>query len=307
MIIAICGATAVGKVGIASRLAHKIGGEIISVDSRKVFKYMDVGTAKPTKAERQKVPYHLIDIIFPDEKYSAGQFCQDARRAIREIEKRGKVPMLVGGCGLYLRALANGLDADCGEDPKIRKELEEEVERLGSTHLHKRLQALDPPAAAKIHPNDVMRIIRAIEVYKVSGKPFSSLQSAQKNSELSLVIIGLMRNIRNIYKRIEDRVERIFDSDLVAETEDLLNKGYGENLPSMQGLGYREVCGYLKGDYDLEEAKRLTKRNTRRYAKRQLTWFRKESRIHWIDADKNASEELILKQIAAKYRNLNLI
>jgi tRNA dimethylallyltransferase len=296
MILAICGATAVGKAETALKLAHKIGGEIISVDSRKVFKYMDVGTAKPTKAEREKVPYHLIDIIFPDEKYSAGQFGEDAQKAIREIEKRGKVPMLVGGCGLYLKALTNGFDADCGEDPKIRKELEEEVERLGSAHLHKRLQAFDPDAAAKIHFNDVKRIIRAIEVYKVSGKLFSSLQSAQRNSKPNFIIIGLMRTTQNIYKRIEDRVERIFDS-LVTETQDLLNRGYGEHLPSMQGLGYREVCGYLRSNYDLEEAKRLTKRNIRRYAKRQLTWFRGQSSIHWIDADKNVSEELILKLI----------
>jgi len=286
MILAICGATAVGKVGTASRLAHEIGGEIISVDSRKIFKYMDIGTAKPTKAEQEKVPYHLIDIIFPDEKYSAGQFCRDARRAIRKIEKRGKVPILVGGCGLYLRALTNGLDIDCGEDPKIRKELEEEVKQLGSAHLHNRLQALDPPAAAKIHSNDAIRIIRAIEVYRITGKPFSSFQSAGKKSELNLVIIGLMRTTQNLYKRIEDRVERMFELGLVAETENLLNKGYGEYLLSMQGLGYKEVCGYLKGNYSLEEAKRLTKRNTRRYAKRQLTWFRKESDIHWVDADK---------------------
>lgn len=300
MILAICGATAVGKAGIALKIAHKIGGEIISVDSRKIFKYMDIGTATPTRAERQKVPYHLIDIIFPDEKYSAGQFCWDARRVISEIEKRGKVPMLVGGCGLYLRALANGLDADCGENPKIRKELEEEVEQFGSAHLHKRLQAFDPSAAAKIHPNNVVRIIRAIEVYKVSGKLFSSFQSVKKNSEPNFVIIGLMRTTQNLYERIEDRVERVFDIGLVAETKDLLNKGYGEHLPSMQGLGYKEVCGYLRGDYDLEEAKRLTKRNTRRYAKRQLTWFRKEKHIHWIDADKDDSEELILQWITSR-------
>ncbi len=299
MILAVCGATAVGKAGAASRLAHKIGGEIISVDSRKVFKYMDIGTAKPTKAEQEKAPYHLIDIIFPDEKYSAGQFCRDARRAIREIEKKGKVPILVGGCGLYLRAFTNGLDTDCGDDPKTRKELEEEVKQLGSARLHKRLQSLDPHAAAKIHSNDVVRIIRAIEVYKVTGKPFSSFQSAEKNSELNLVVIGLMRTTRNLYERIEDRVERMFTLGLVAETEGLLNKGYEECLPSMQGLGYKEVCGYLKDNYGLGEAKRLTKRNTRRYAKRQLTWFRKESRIRWIDADKDNSEELILQRIAS--------
>ncbi len=302
MILAICGATAVGKVGTASKLAHEIGGEIISVDSRKVFKYMDIGTAKPTKAEQEKVPYHLIDIIFPNEKYSAGQFCRDARRAIKKIEKKGKVPILVGGCGLYLRALTNGLDVDCGENPKIRKELEEEIKQFGSARLHKCLQALDPPAATKIHPNDVIRIIRAIEVYKITGKPFSSFQSVGKDSELNLVIIGLMRTIQNLYNRIEDRVERMFNAGLIAETENLLNKGYGEHLPSMQGLGYKEVCGYLKGNYDLEEAKRLTKRNTRRYAKRQLTWFRKESRIHWIDADKGRSEELILKWITPVLR-----
>lgn len=300
MILAICGATAVGKAEIALKIAHKVGGEIVSVDSRKVFKYMDIGTAKPTRAERQKVPYHLIDIIFPDEKYSAWQFCQDARRVIREIEKRGKIPMLVGGCGLYLRAFVNGLDAECGENPEIRKELKEEMKRFGSVYLHRRLQALDPSAAAKIHPNDTVRIIRAIEIYKVRGKLFSSLQSTKKGSGLNLVIVGLMRTLSDLDKRIEDRVERIFNLGIVAETQDLLKKGYEEHLPSMQGLGYREVCGYLRGDYDLEEAKRLTKRNTKRYARRQLTWFRKEKHIHWVDASKDSGEKLILQWIANK-------
>ena len=287
-LIVICGPTAVGKSQVALALAEELGAEIISVDSRKIYKYMDIVTAKPAKEDRSKIPHHLIDLIEPDAGYSAGQFGEEASKVIAQVRKKGKITLLVGGSGLYLRAVVDGLFSGPRASAERRERLKREAEEFGTALLHQRLKKVDPPAASKIHPNDLVRIIRALEVYEETGKCISSLQSQEKaNRKFSLpaaescrgepstsgsiisspphepsrakskgsgqvhqthsVMIGLNRDRQDLYRRIDQRVERMFSQGLVEEVKSLLKRGYHENLTSMQGLGYKEVCGYLKG------------------------------------------------------------
>ena len=299
-LMVICGPTAVGKSQVALALAEDIGAEIISVDSRKLYKYMDIATAKPSREVRSKIPHHLIDLIEPDAQFSAGQFEEEARKVIAQVHRKGKIPLLVGGSGLYLRAVVDGLFRGPGASAGRRERLKKEAEEFGTASLHQRLKKVDSLAASKIHPHDLVRIIRALEVYEETGECISSLQSREKeNGEIYfLVMIGLVRSRQDLYRRIDQRVERMFSQGLVEEVKKLRKRGYHENLVSMQGLGYKEVCGYLKGSYGLEETKSLLKRNTRRYAKRQLTWFRKDRRIHWIEVNEGEGE--ILAKIKRK-------
>ncbi|MCD5391047.1 tRNA (adenosine(37)-N6)-dimethylallyltransferase MiaA, partial [candidate division NPL-UPA2 bacterium] len=212
---------------------------------------------------------------------------------------------LVGGSGLYLKAVVDGLFCGPKASAERREGLKKEAESLGTASLHQRLKRVDPQAASKIHPHDLVRIIRALEVYEETGKCISSLQSQKEaNREIRCLMIGLERDRKDLYRRIDQRVESMFSRGLVEEVKSLLKRGYDENLTSMQGLGYKEVCGYLKGDYDVDEAKRLLKRNTRRYAKRQLTWFRKDKRIHWIKV--NEDEKEILRKIKKSLVNTGL-
>ncbi len=311
-LIVICGPTAVGKSRLALTLAQEIGAEIISVDSRKIYKYMDIGTAKPAREERSKVPHHLIDLIEPDARFSAGRFGEEAKKAIAQVQKKGRTALLVGGSGLYLKAVVDGLFSGPKASAERRERLKKEAEAFGTASLHQKLKKVDSQAASKIHPHDLVRIIRALEVYEETGRCISSLQSEQRaNRQFSsptaescrvasgdrLVMIGLNRDRKDLYRRIDQRVEIMFSHGLVEEVKSLLKRGYDENLISMQGLGYKEVCGYLKGNYDLEEAERLLKRNTRRYAKRQLTWFQKDKRIHWIKVNEDEDEKEILTKV----------
>ena len=299
-LLTIVGPTAVGKSGAALVLAKEIGGEIVSADSRKIYKYMDIGTAKPAEEKRKEVPYHLLDLIEPHEEFSAGRFGEEAEKVITQIHERGKMPLLVGGSGLYVVAATEGLFSGPSADKVRRKRWEEEAKESGGLYLYEKLRKIDPPAASRIHPHDLVRIIRALEVYEETGKPISSLQyrgNRGKSKPYNLIILGLNRPRENLYRRIEQRAERMFDRGLVKEVRNLLKQGYGENLVSMQGLGYKEVSAYLRGEYDENEAMRLLKRNTRRYAKRQLTWFRKDERIQWLDISENESPEEIVTRI----------
>jgi len=290
----------VGKSGTALALAKEIGGEIVSADSRKIYKYMDIGTAKPTQEKRKEIPHHLLDLIEPDEEFSAGRFGEEADKVIPRICERGRVPLLVGGSGLYVVAATEGLFSGPAADKDRRRRWKEEAKESGILCLYEKLRKIDPPAASRIHPHDLVRIIRALEVYEETGRPISSLQcrgNRGKSKDYNLIIIGLNRPRENLYQRIEQRVERMFAQGLVKEVRNLLNQGYGEDLVSMQGLGYKEVSAYLRGEFDENEAMRLLKRNTRRYAKRQLTWFRKDERIQWLDINENETPEEVATRI----------
>ncbi len=236
--IVICGPTAVGKSRLALALAQELEGEIISVDSRKLYKYMDIATAKPTEEERSTVPHHLIDLIEPDAQFSAGRFGEEARKAIAQVQRKGKTALLVGGSGLYLKAVVDGLFCGPKASAERREGLKKEAKAFGTASLHQRLKKVDPQAASKIHPHDLVRIIRALEVYEETGKRISSLQSQEKaNREIRcLIMIGLDRDRRDLYRRIDQRVESMFSRGLVEEVNDLLRRGYHENLTSMQGL-----------------------------------------------------------------------
>lgn len=272
-----------GKTELALRIAARIGGEIVSVDSRQVYRKMDIGTAKPTQEQLKFVPHHMINCANPDDPFSVADYQRGADQAISEICQRGKVPMLVGGSGLYFRSVVDGLFDGPQADADLRQKFRQEAEELGIEHLYARLEALDPEAAGKIHHNDLMRIIRALEVYEKTGKRISDLRQQWKSSETrhEFAAFGLTRPRDALYERIEARVDRMVAEGLLDEARALSE--YSRDLPAMKCLGYKEIFSFLDGEYDLDEAVMLIKRNTRRFAKRQLTWFRKDKRIKWID------------------------
>ncbi len=282
-LLCILGPTAVGKTELALRIATRLDGEIISVDSRQIYCNMDIGTAKPTPDQLRTVPHHMINCVMPDEPFSAADYQRGADEAICQIRQRGNVPMLVGGSGMYFRALVDGLFDGPQADPALRQKLRQEAEELGIQHLYSRLETIDPEAAEKIHHNDLMRIIRALEVYEKTGKRISELrqQWGSGKSRYELAAFGLTRPRHELYERIEKRVDQMMAEGLLDEVRSL--SGYARDMHSMKCLGYKELFSFLDGQCDLDEAVQLIKQNTRRYAKRQLTWFRKDSRIEWID------------------------
>jgi tRNA dimethylallyltransferase len=304
-VIVIAGPTAVGKTRISLELAEKLGGEIVSADSRQVYRFMDIGTAKPSPEDMRRIPHHMIDVVNPDEEYTVADYGRSAHAAIKSILERGKIPIMVGGSGLYIRAVIDGIFPGPGSDKKIRENLEKEAEINGLSSLYDRLCKVDPAASSRIHPNDKRRIIRALEIYEITGKPISLLQEKGKKKEASCntVMIGLNRPREELYGRIEERVEEIFRQGFVEEVKALLDKGYEENLISMEALGYREVIKFLKGEIGLEPAKRKVKQNTCHYAKRQLIWFRKDKRINWFNIGNEEKAEETAQKI---HRNLNV-
>ncbi len=271
----IVGPTGVGKSAYALRLASKIGGEIVSADSMQVYKYMDIGTAKPTLEERKIVPHHLIDIVYPDEEYNVYKFRMDALRAIREIFERGKEPIVVGGSGLYVEALIRGIFDGPSRDERLRKELINEESCKGKGYLWEKLNEVDPVSARRIHPNDTKRIIRALEVYIKSGRRLTDFLTQSTSSEYNYDIEYLYMDRSALYERIDRRVEQMIKQGLIEEVKMLMAKGYDETLQSMKAIGYKEVIAYLKGVYDKDEMIRVLKRNTRRFAKRQICWFKR--------------------------------
>jgi len=287
-LVAIVGPTAVGKTAVAIELAEKLRGEIVSADSMAVYRGMDIGTAKPTPEERRRVKFHLIDVVNPDEPFTVKDFAELATAAIDDCLARRVWPLLVGGTGLYVKAVVDGLDIpSAGPDPEIRARLAEFARQEGNEALHARLATVDPATAARLHPNDVKRVIRALEVYELTGVPISELHRRPKLPPRypNAALYGLEMDRQRLYARIEARVEEQIRRGLVQEVASLLEKGYDERLPSMQGLGYKEIAGYIRGRYDLETAISLLKRNTRRFAKRQYTWFCADKRIKWIRMD----------------------
>ena len=279
-----------GKSEFAIKLAQELGFEIVNADSMQVYRGMDIGSAKPSLKERSLVTHHLIDIKDPDEEFSAAQFKDEARNSIVSLAQEGKLALVVGGTGLYIRALTKGLFPAPSADLKLRREFKKKEETQGKWYLYKELEKADPEAALRIHPNDTFRIIRALEVFYLTGKPISQQQKKHqfKHSYFNLLKIGFMRDRGEIYKRIEQRVDKMIKDGLVDEVKQLLKRGYPPTIKPFQSLGYKQILSYLQGDLSLDEAVGLIKRHTKRYGKRQLTWFRKDSEIRWFILPKHS-------------------
>ncbi|MBO8137587.1 MAG: tRNA (adenosine(37)-N6)-dimethylallyltransferase MiaA [Desulfotomaculum sp.] len=307
-LLAVVGPTATGKTEVGVELAHRINGEVVSADSMLVYKGMDIGTAKPTEEERRGIPHHMIDVALPYQEYSVARYQKEAAETISKIHDRGKIPILVGGTGLYVRAVIDEYEFDCPKaDEKLRLELQRAAEENGKEWLHQQLAAVDPEAAQKIHKNNVRRVIRALEVYKLTGKPISSMQVAtyRSNSKYQTAIFGLTMPREILYNRIEQRVDKMIEKGLITEVKMLLENGVKISATSMQGLGYKEIAAYLNGEISLEKAIELIKRDTRRFAKRQFTWFKKDPRIHWIDVHKYDSIPKVVDKIIKIWQEKN--
>lgn len=299
-VIVLVGPTGIGKSKIAVSLSTFFPSEIVSADSMQVYKYMNIGTAKPSREDRRSVSHHMIDIVYPDQYFSAGEYAKMARDKINKIISSGKTPIVVGGSGLYIRALVDGLFSEPVIKETIKKRVRTQLDDKGSHYLHEKLEKVDPMSASRIHPNDWRRIIRALEVFLSTGETISSLQNKAKSESIDCqyLMVGLKTERKNLYKRIENRVDSMFKKGLTKEVRQLVKRGYDENLLPVQSFGYREVLGYINGHYNLNEAKALIKRNTRHFAKRQMTWFNKDSRIKWIEtSDTDRETDLICHKI----------
>lgn len=294
-LIVIAGPTGVGKSEVALEVASYIGGEILSSDSQQVYRGMDIGTGKPGIEQRGKVRHHLIDLVNPDEEYNAAMFRESALRVDGEIRTRGKQVVVCGGTGLYIKALLYGLFNGPARVSALRKEFEGEIKEKGIGYLYERLKQADPEGASSIHPNDRQRIIRALEVLSQTGKSISRWQEEHgfKESPFKSLIIGLNRDREELYALIDQRCDAMMAMGFVAEVEGLIAQGYGPDLKPMQSLGYRHIGLYLRGEKSLEEALFLMKRDTRKLAKRQLTWFRAEPGIQWFHPE--LDKEVILQ------------
>jgi tRNA dimethylallyltransferase len=301
MIYIIVGPTAVGKTEISLAIAEEVGAEIISADSMQVYRGMDIGTAKPTPRERARVPHHLIDVADPKEEFSAGRFVQLADEAIEDIRLRGKIPLVVGGTGMYIRALTEGLFEGPGADFALREELMD-AERKEPGALYNMLKKADPKAAEKIHPSDIRRTIRALEVFQKSGKPISESQSqwgargsgrGSDGGRHDCKIAGLTMPRPELYRRIDARVDKMLDDGFLDEIKTLRDEGCTREMPSMHALGYKQLMAHLDGELSLDDAVRLIKRDTRHYAKRQYTWFNGQEGVQWVDiSDKNLASSV---------------
>jgi tRNA dimethylallyltransferase len=287
-LLVLVGPTACGKTALALELAERCPLEVVSADSRTVYRGMDIGTAKPSHAERTRVPHHLIDVVDPDEPYSLATYQQQALAAIADIQARGRLAVLVGGAGLYVSAVCDGLPLpDVPPDVEFRTA----IEARGAAVLQARLAEVDPQSARRIDPRNVRRMIRALEVHHATGVPFSAWQSRRFELPFRPVFVGLDVERRELYRRIDARIDAWVSGGLVDEVRGLLDAGYAPSLPSMSGLGYREIARFLGGELALDDAVALFKQATHQYAKRQLTWFRRDTRIRWLRAP--AADEVL--------------
>lgn len=301
-VIAIVGPTAVGKTKLGIEVAKQINGEIISGDSMQVYKYMDIGTAKVTKQEMHGIPHHLIDTKEPDQDYSAAEFQHDVQTSINEITLRNKIPIIVGGSGLYIQAaLYNYHFTQQKRDHKMTDQLEKIVVNEGITPLYNRLKEVDPEQAAKIHPNNHRRVIRALEIYETTGRTMTANQEKQSDeSPYNIITIGLAMDRTLLYQQINHRIDLMMKNGLLNEVKSLYEQGY-ENCQSMRAIGYKEFIPYFKGEQRLEHSIEILKRNSRRYAKRQYTWFKNKMNIHWYTITPSTTDECfetILRNLA---------
>ncbi|GAA0091355.1 MAG: tRNA (adenosine(37)-N6)-dimethylallyltransferase MiaA [Paraclostridium bifermentans] len=297
-LVILTGPTAVGKTNLSIQLAKKMNMEIISADSMQIYKYMDVGSAKVTEDEMNGVKHYLIDEVTPDYSFSVSEFQERANDYINQIVKKGKLPLVTGGTGLYLNSLIYNMDfAKSDADNELREMLRVELEENGIDYMYEKLKSLDEEAANRIHKNNTKRVIRAIEVC-MSGKKMSDFSSDLKlNEKYEPIIIVLNRDREHLYRRINKRVDIMIRQGLEDEVKTLLNMGYSSDLVSMQGIGYKEIIKYLNNEYTYEEAIEIIKRDSRRYAKRQLTWFRRYENAKWFDLDNYNDEKILLDDV----------
>lgn len=290
------GPTAIGKTSISIELAKKMNGEIISADSMQIYKYMNIGSAKVSKEEMQGIQHHLIDVIYPDQEFTVSDYKKNAEVLIKDINKNHKLPMVVGGTGLYINSLVYKLNfAEVPPNNETRTKLELLGERYGNKYLHEMLNNIDIESAERISINDRKRIIRAIEIFEITGKTMTEFNKNFREpiEGYNLVMIGLNMNREKLYNRINRRVDIMVEEGLIEEVKKLLEMGYNKELVSMQGIGYKEIIMYLEGEISLDESMEKIKQGSRNYAKRQLTWFRRDNRIKWIDIDEfNNLEDL---------------
>lgn len=307
-LLVLVGPTAVGKTKLSLQLAKHVDAEIISGDSMQVYRYMDIGTAKLPVSQQEGIVHHMMDIHEPDEPFSVAEFQDRCTALIEEIDDRGKIPFIVGGTGLYVESVCYGFEFNQeGSDEAFRMEMAAFAEQHGNEALHERLKLVDPDSADRLHPNDVRRVIRALEIYHLTGIKMSDQLAGQKREpKYNLCMIGLTMDRQLLYNRIEDRIDLMLEEGLVQEVEQLLERGYSRQMTSMQGLGYKEIAAYLEGEMSYEAAVQLLKRDTRRFAKRQLSWFRHMKDIHWIDVTDSSQYEQQLLEIckltAGKFR-----
>lgn len=282
-VVVVVGPTAIGKTALSLQLAEQFNCEIISADSMQVYRYMDIGTAKVSRQERAQIPHHLIDIVDPDEDYDAARFAADCIDAIREIHSRARIPLVTGGTGLYISALMEGIFPNAPSDSSIRARLKQRITQEGSSKLHEELSLIDSVSAVKIHQNDTQRLVRALEVFYATGTPWSEhLKAHKRDGQLAnALLLGLTCERKVLYERINLRTEMIVEGGLEKEVRALLDMGYGQELKSMGSIGYRHMVNYLNGRWTIDEMKRLLARDTRRYAKRQYTWFSKTKNLQW--------------------------
>ncbi len=305
-IIAIIGPTAVGKTMFSLELAKNLNAEVISVDSRQVYRYLNVGTDKVDAEIRKEVLHHLIDVADPDQIFSAADFASQTEDAVKRIRSRGRVPLLIGGTPFYYKALTGSLSTDLPKDSAMRTLLEKEISERGLNEMHGELAEVDPTAAAKIHPNDPVRIMRALEIYRLTGKNASWWYENQEkiDSQYDIFYIGLIRGRSTLYKNIENRVKVQFASGYPEEVEWLLKQGYSRNLPSMQGFGYRELVEYLKGKCTFEEALMGDIRSTKAFSRRQMTWFKHFAPAIWYDFDTQSIDDVLKESLWRSYAHL---
>ncbi len=308
-LVAVVGPTASGKTDIAIDIALKYNGEIVSMDSMQIYKYMDIGTAKPDREEMRGIPHHMLDCVLPGEVFTANDYVRLAKNIITDIYKRGKLPVICGGTGLYLNSLLYNYNmSEAAFDPELRESLYKEAEQNGNEAIFEKLKELDPKSAEEIHPNNVKRVVRAIEICMLTGKPRSEQLTAEIESEYDFVVLGMNREREYLYERINKRVDIMLQKGLEAEVRDLLNGGYlkvnGELTQAGEAIGYKEMLEYIDGEASLEEAVEKIKMNSRRYAKRQITWFKRINGIMWTDPDNDGSRSEAynkIKELAKGY------
>ena len=305
-LIILTGPTAVGKTALSIELAKDLNAEIISADSMQIYEYMDVGSAKVTKDEMEGVVHHMIDEVKPDFPFSVSEFQSRANKYIKEIDEKGKTVLVTGGTGLYLNSLIYNMDfAKSNSNSKLREELEKELEENGIDYMHEKLKSLDEDAASRIHKNNTKRVIRALEVC-LDGKKMQDFSTDLRyNENYEPIIIVLNRDREILYDRINKRVDIMMENNLVYEVKNLLNMGYSKDLISMQGIGYKEIIKYLEGEYSLDEAVEIIKRDSRRYAKRQITWFKRYKESKWFDLGNYDNIETLKKDILNYVENIS--
>lgn len=310
-LIVLTGPTSVGKTKLSISLAKAVNGEIISADSMQVYRHMDIGSAKITKKEMEGIPHHLIDILSPEEEFHIVRFQQLAKKAMQDIYDRNKIPVLVGGTGFYIQAITRDIDfTEAEQDDQCRQELESLAQEKGKEFLHKMLEEVDPESAKEIHANNVKRVIRALEFYKQNGVPISVHNKEQQAHEtpynLAYFVLNAPRDL--LYRNIDLRVDNMMEQGLLQEVKKLKEIGCHKGMVSMQGLGYKEILSFLDGEISLEEAVRILKRDTRHFAKRQLTWFRREPDVTWVEKNEfDYDENKILKYILSVCKDRKII